>query len=306
MAVFTTNQVRHFYVANSYNTSVNSKGAIGAFQDADGKVYFKYYGEGGLLRSDLMDPSNGIRYTITDPKKRKLNQVKVTLAEGTTITPGQDYVIRVKITNYYTPASEPAVFQFGVVRATNAMKGNMSEFYSTLATSLAKNVNKGEVKLINVTSDSEGITITEVAQTAQYKRGEYSVKPVTFEVFLNEVNACLDAESGIYEVMTWGEKEVTTTETNAVVNGYTIADMEHFYMGERGDVYRNNVTHGWDTKYMVNPESEYYTMDIHFAFTDEGTSSYRSEKDIVIVSTDKAVLTNIESALNTFTGKVSE
>jgi hypothetical protein len=56
-------------------------------------------------------------------------------------------------------------------------------------------------------------------------------------------------------------------------------------MGERGDQYRNI---GWPnvipTKYLVDPTKQYDTLEIHFAFTDTGVNSYRSEKDITIVT----------------------
>lgn len=56
-------------------------------------------------------------------------------------------------------------------------------------------------------------------------------------------------------------------------------------MGERGDQYRNM---GWpnviETKYLVDPTKQYDVLELHFAFTDSGVNSYRSEKDITIVA----------------------
>ena len=89
----------------------------------------------------------------------------------------------------------------------------------------------------------------------------------------------------------WGTvTDQTPTKANAVAgttgvgNGKKIADLEYFCMGERGDQYRNmgfpNVI---DTKYLVDPTKEYNVLELHFAFTDTGVNSYRSEKDITVV-----------------------
>ena len=310
MAVFTTNQVRQFYVVSgtlANNQEPTVEGQISACKDADGKIYFKYYGKGGRLRSDIIDPKNitSIKHTKASNQVRNRKKAVVTLADDTTLTIGQDYVIRVKVLGHYTLASEPAVFQFGVVRATKAMTEDISTFYAKLAESLNANVNKGEETLLTITSSEDGLVIEEVAQTKNYKRGEYSVKPVNFEVFCSEVNACVNADAGIYEVMPWGKVEYTTATENPVPNSYAVADMEHFYMGERGDIYRNTGRNSWDTEYMVNPthSAGYDILDIHFAYTDQGTSSYRSEKDITIVSGAdnihiSTLKTNLEALLN--------
>lgn len=310
MAVFTTNQVRQFYVVNrtlGNNQDPSSEGNISACKDTDGKIYFKYYGKGGLLRSDIIDSKNitSIKFTQSKDQVRYRKKSVITLADDTTLTIGQDYVIRVKVLGHYTLASEPAVFQFGVVRATKAMTEDISTFYAKLAESLNANVNKGEEALLTITCSADGLVIEEVAQTKNYKRGEHSVKPVNFEVFCSEVNACVNADAGIYEVMPWGKVEYTTAIEKPVSNSYAVADMEHFYMGERGDIYRNTGKNSLDTEYMVDPKSTagYDILDIHFAYTDQGTSSYRSEKDITIVSTANnaqisALKINLEALLN--------
>ena len=55
-------------------------------------------------------------------------------------------------------------------------------------------------------------------------------------------------------------------------------------MGERGDVYRMmgfpNVIR---TKYLVDPDLKYNTIDIHYAYVGPNEAVQKSEKDITIV-----------------------
>jgi hypothetical protein len=305
MAVFTTNQVRHFYVANSIKEgaeAIAQKGDIKVCQDKDGKIYLEYYGAGGPVRSDLMDPKNGISLTYTAGIKQvvKTKKATVTLPTGITPTIGQDYVIRIKVNGYYAPANEPSLFQFGVVHVTSETK-DKEAFYKAMADSLNANVNKGENKLFNITGSAAGLEIEEADRSNTYKRGKVSIKPLNFEVYCGEVNALVDSANGIYETMTWGDVKWSEGSVS-YSNSFAIADMEHFYMGERGDVYRDNVAKiGLDTEYMTTPSMNvsYDTLDIHYAFTDTGTESYRSEKDIIIVGNVASnIKTTIEGMLN--------
>ena len=298
MAVFTTNQVRHFYVANNLKSGeevISQKGDIKVCQDKDGKIYLEYYGAGGPVRSDLVDPKNGISLTFKGGAEQSLKTKKATVTLPTGITPtiGQDYVIRIKVNGYYAPANEPSLFQFGVVHVTSKTK-TAEAFYKAMADSLNANVNKGENKLFNITSSAAGLVIEEADRSNTYKRGKVSIKPLNFEVYCGEVNALVDSANGIYETMTWGDVKWSEGSVS-YDNSYALADMEHFYMGERGDVYRDNVARiGLDTEYMITPGTALDTLDIHFAFTDTGTESYRSEKDIIIVGTKAS---NVETAI---------
>lgn len=307
MAVFTTNQVRHFYVATEKVEDVKNsiaKGSISLHKDAEGKIYFKYLGAGGPIRSDFLDPKNGISVKVTNSEdlERKCNKATVTLEDGVSLVPGNDYVVRIKINNYYSLGYEPAMFQFGVVHAVSGM--NAQTFFAKLAESLNKNVNKGEEKILEITSTSNSLIVEEIPQTNNYKRGVYSVKPINFEIYCNEVSNMVTLGDGsiISEDVTWGKVEYSKSATKVVSGAYALADMEHFYMGERGDIYRNNVARiGLDTEYMIDLEEDYSTIDIHHAFTDTGTESYRSEKDIIIVGTDD-VITAIKASLDELMG----
>jgi hypothetical protein len=305
MAIFTTNSVRHFYVLKTKQNSVEGLTNAGDYlvsTTQDGKKYFQYMGEGGLIFSDLIDPKTITHIKYTAGEGTPTSKITVTLPEKASIVAGQDYVIRIKVLSHYSPAQEAAMFQFGVVHANNDMVKTPKKFWEALAKSLNANLNKGEEKLFDITVPEAGtsLEIKEIAQTKNYKRGSISVKPVNFEVYTSESTLYFAGEEGsegYYETMLWGE--TNREDSTPIPNAYKIADMEHFYHGERGDVYRDSVAKiGWDTKYMINDFSvNYNTLDIHFAFVDTGTESYRSEKDIILVSTNS--LTALETEFKT-------
>lgn len=305
MAIFTTNSVRHFYVLKSQKTSVEGLTNAGDYlvsTTQDGKKYFQYVGEGGLIFSDLIDPKTITHVKYTEGKGTPTSKVTVTLPAKASVVAGQDYVIRVKVLSHYSPAQEAAMFQFGVVHANNDMVKTPKKFWEALAKSLNANLNKGEEKLFDITVPEAGtsLEIKEIAQTKNYKRGSISVKPVNFEVYTSESTLYFAGEEGsegYYETMLWGK--TNREDSTPIPNAYKIADMEHFYHGERGDVYRDSVAKiGLDTKYMINDFSvNYNTLDIHFAFVDTGTESYRSEKDIILVSTNS--LSDLETEFKT-------
>lgn len=210
-----------------------------------------------------------------------------------------------------TLAEEPSLMQYGIVHATKNMTD--SKFYLKLALSLAKNISRIDSPMVSValnTTDSEipvtmsskesdltgtytGVIVKEVDQTPTWILGKISVKPVNFEVWSSTVT---DDETSLE--YNWGVVEYGNT-TQAVNNGTRIADMEYFYMGERGDIYRDvDSRNRMYTEYMVDPTQPYSTLDIHYAFIDSNESVQKSEKDVLIVSTDNTILEAVYDEIN--------
>jgi hypothetical protein len=171
---------------------------------------------------------------------------------------------------------------------------------------------------LKFTSDANGLYIEEKPQ--EWALGTKKARRIMFDVF------CSTIYTG-GEDLVWGEvtdvtpakyvEDSTSTETpkpiipnpaivvgtNAVGNGQQIADLEWFCMGERGDQYRNV---GWpnviSTKYLVDPTKQYNVLELHYAFTDTGVNSYRTEKEITIVAEEASVINNLIGAINSVTG----
>ena len=296
---FSTNQVRHLYVVKDTQASVGTADTAGTLavkaDSAKSHLYFEYKSPGGLVRSDLIDIKNIIAAKATDATslRRELGQVKVALdsaVHGGLPVPGQDYLLRVAIRQFAGMSDEDQYFKHGLVRATTGMTAE--QFYTKLKESLIMNFSREASKLFEFTSDATGVVITEVPQ--EWKRGVLAQVPVYFDVHPTTILV-----GGVDEI--WG----TATRTHSGVyvgNGKNIADLEYFCMGERGDQYRNV---GWpyviETTYLVDPETEYSVLDIHYAYVGSNENVQKSERDITLVGS-KADINTIIGAIKTAAG----
>ena len=332
MATFSTNQVRQLYVAEALKTpnviTTDAAGSIAVKADtAKTHLYFEYMGAGGMTRSDLIDIKNILyaKATDADDLAHDLAKYKLTLdasVNGGTPVAGQDYIFR----NYIGLSEEDQYFKYGMVHAVAGMTA--SDFYKTLALSLVKNFSREEEGLLKfyletggtdagtvagtpteVTKDTKESTLTgtytgiEIEEAQEWILGVMEQTPVNFTLQPDTITA--NGDERIWGVV----KQVAST--SSIPNGHKIADLEYFCMGERGDVYRMvgfpNVIR---TKYLVNPDSKYNVIDIHYAYVGPNESVQKSEKDITIVvpktgannQASNKLANDIISAINTATG----
>lgn len=321
MAVFSTNQVRQLYVATDVKEGVahvlatDTVGTIALKTDnAKSHMYFEYRGVGGLVRSDLIDVDK-VLYAKATPASalaRKLKKATVTLdatVNGGNPIAGQDYILRIVFRQYLGMSDEDQYQKYGMVHAYTGMTA--SDFYKTLAISLAKNFSRELVplvkfkigatevtpntKLADIAGDADSLVIEEVEQP--WTLGIQEQVPVYFEVYPTTV--IFNSDERI-----WGEVEMGDTgAANAIKDGKIIADLEYFCLGERADQYRNI---GWPnaipSKTLVDPTKEYHVLDIHYAYVGSNECVQKSEKDITIVSADKADINTLIDALEAATG----
>lgn len=337
MATFSTNQVRQLYVANALKPSnviaTDAAGAIAVKSDtAKTHLYFEYMGAGGMTRSDLIDIKNILHAKATDADDLAHDLAKYKLTLDASINSGapvagQDYILRIAFRNYIGLSEEDQYFKYGMIHAYAGMTA--SDFYKALVLSLVKNFSRKEEGLLKfyletggtnagtvagtpteVTKDTKestltgtytGIVIEEAPQ--EWILGVMEQTPVNFT--LQPVTIIVNGDDRI-----WGTvKQVAST--SSIPDGHKIADLEYFCMGERGDVYRMvgfpNVIR---TKYLVNPDTKYNVIDIHYAYVGPDESVQKSEKDITIVvpkigannQASNELTNNIISAINTATG----
>ena len=293
---FSTNQVRHLYVVKGTQASVGTADTAGKLavkaDSAKSHLYFEYKSPGGLVRSDLIDIKNIISAKATDATslRRELGQVKVALDSAVNSgnpVAGQDYLLRIAIRQFAGMSDEDQYFKHGLVRATSGM--TPAQFYAKLKDSLVMNFSRESSKLFEFTSDATGVVITEVPQ--EWKRGVLAQVPVYFSVHPTTILV-----NGVDEI--WG---VATTQSSGsyVDNSKNIADLEYFCMGERGDHYRNiNWPYVIETTYLVDPETEYSVLDIHYAYVGSNEGVQKSERDITLVGS-KADINTIIGAIKT-------
>lgn len=320
MATFSTNQFRHLYVAKSVknDTTISplaTAGDIAVVADTNkSHVYFQYMSPGGLVRSDLIDIKNISYLKGVDPSsmKKTLKAFKVTLnpeVNGGAPISGQDYILRIAFSNYIGLSEEDQYFKYGMVHAYAGM--DAPTFCKKLAISLAKNFSResetllkfylGETEVTPFTKeeDLKGNTeeaVTIIEQEQHWVRGKKEQVSLNFMVYPTTVTYEGD------EVV-WGKVEDVSEESGITVsNGKTIADMEYFYMGERGDIYRDmGAPNTYDTQYLVNPDSEYAVFEIHYAYVGANESVQKSEKDITIVG-DYVTICNLIERFEAVTG----
>jgi hypothetical protein len=308
MAVFSTNQVRHLYVQNSLGTAGadghmqdTTTGAAMFYVDPKKETFFlEYIGEGGRLRSDIIDVKSvrQIKYTAADRLKSNLYKTSVKLdsaVNGGEVIPGQDYILRIVFRQFAGMSDEDTYIKYGAVHGVASM--TPSDFYKKLAISLAKNFSReltqllrfkvGDVEVTGTTkmTDLAAVTATEVTieeVEQDWIRGTKAQVPVYFEVIPTTVT--YDGEEVI-----WGVMDETTGSTAkevyaSIADGKKIADLEYFCHGERGDIYRGV---GWPdvipTKYMVDETKEYDVLDIAYYFEGAGENPQKSEKVLTVV-----------------------
>ena len=329
MFIGSDNQFRNLYVMKSYKASKSaSESALAAVGDATLKVdtakntmYLVYKDTEDNLTSDIIDLKNllYVKSTKAADMARKLNSQSVTLNADP--VSGQDYVLNVEVRNFVALGDDSTHIKFGAVHAVKGM--TKSDFYKAMAVNLAKNLSREVSPILNVSLNkynSTGTTNTKVAvlvngkiqnlaaltSTETYtsiiideveqpwRRGVAQVEPVNFNTTCGTV--LVDGNDVI-----WGtvEKE----EGDPVNNGKQIADMEWFYHGTRGDIYREaTYPDNFDFKPLVDETKAYHTLDIHFAYVGPGVEVAKSERTITVVCADAAELNKLITAIKTATG----
>lgn len=320
MATFSVNQVRQLYVATSLKTphvlASDAAGSIAVKNDTvKSHLYFEYKGADNLMRSDLIDTKNILYAKATDATAMAHDLKSVTVAldsnvNGGAPVAGQDYILRIAFKQYVGMSDEDQYFKYGMVHAYAGMSA--SEFYKVLAVSLAKNFSreivpliKIEIKTASATTEVTpttkvadlkdtytGVVVTEVEQP--WRLGVMAQTPVYFTV--QSVPVTVNGDERYWATL-------TESTSGSIGNGKTIADLEYFCMGERGDMYRQvGWPHNIPTTYLVDPTKTYCVFDIHYAYVGSNESVQKSEKTITIVCADKAELNKVITAFNTATG----
>lgn len=316
MATFSTNQARQLYVATELSeAAIKSSDTSGKLfvggDTAKTHLYFQVMGAGGPLRSDIIELDNIISAKAVDADSMvyHLKKVEVTLDSnvnsGNPIA-GQDYILNINFRNFGGLSDEHQYCKYGAVHAISQMTA--SNFYKALVISLVKNFSREVSPLlkfslktssspIEVTADTKesslngtytGVILEEIPQ--EWILGKMEQVPLNFDVIPDTVISNGDE-------LVWGIASVVANSTK-IENGHKIADLEYFCAGEKGDQYRgagypNNI----DTKYLVDPNARYNTIDIHYSYIGANESVQKSEKDITLVIPKAAGANSVGNAL---------
>lgn len=325
--VFSTNQNRQIFVlkdeaaekelAQLMTAKAGEAYKVGGSK-ADG-FYLITKGHGGPVKSDFIKHVMWATLTAPEDMAQKLQSVKLTLDPQVNcgeVVASEDYVLRIVFAHGMGFSDEDTYIKNAAVRGYSDMTA--ADFYTEMAASLVRNFSKVYSPLIEVSNgdavavragkkdgktalfDAEGnqvefsdaIYLNEMSQVSEWALGTKQLQKVSFQVIPTTIK--VDGEDRV-----WGVVEDNTEAYDTVVdNGYMIADLEYFCMGERADQYRNV---GWPkvipTKYLVDPELKYYCLDIHFAYQGTCEDIQKSEKTITVVSPNKSALEAIVSSM---------
>lgn len=281
-----SNQVDQMYVLTSENTIQDVK------TTKNGSVYFTYNGPKGKLRSDLIKPDQVMSATVTTAEAQRipLHDVTVTF-DASKLVVGEDYQVKIVISQFQDMAEDSLYYKYGVAHCG---KNDTAEtMIAKLAESLEKNFARELTKFFEFEATGTTLVIRELAQ--DWNLGLMPKQGVNFSVYVDEVIV-----DGVEEK--WGTVEKEASTTRYITNGYTLADMEYFYMGERGDQYRMFAApqDRIPTKYLINPEAEYDVVNIHYYFVDSLGGAQKSEKDIILAyptGTTPTAVTNLATKL---------
>lgn len=319
MSVFSTRQNRQFYVANKLITGATAlvnKGEmkVKSIGDIEKEIYFEVLGPDTVLKSDYILVKNiaaakAIKAVdMETPMKKVLVTLDSSVNGGAPIV-GQDYILRINLRQFYGMSDQDQYFKDAAVRAVKGMTAK--QFYEAMEKALnlcfsrEVGANAKSNPYLTFSSSASGLVIEEKPQS--WHLGTEAQERVYFDVVPTTVY------DGTTDLI-WGNV-ADQTATTKIGNGKKIADLEYFCLGERGDQYRKI---GWpndvETVGMVDPTKTYDVFEIHYAFTDTGVNSYKSEKDITIAvptavktstdggDADYTVINAIIDAFNTATG----
>lgn len=306
MATFSTNQVKHLYVAKALDSDLDTLGDIKFANVGDKQIALKYVGNDGKVRSDLINLDKLV-YAKGIKAATMAQYLDSSYVACSAAVANQSYILKVIIDSFSSLAEEDKGFIFAeyTAKSGDATKNVLAG----LAVNLAKNASKAAYSpVINVyvTTQSAGQSLTlgtnawkvnaSDAESTVAAYGslaglviEAADQPWTlgkeaFNLLRFNVSADKIVSSGVET--TWATiTKGTTHPTAAIKNGKKIADLEWFCMGERGDVYRDI---SWPNSFtfnpIVNPAADYGYDIIELAFYYDGDAEdvQKSPKEIVL------------------------
>ena len=281
MATFSSNSVRQLFVVNS-----TSGGAAGQYvsttKTSDNEMYLKFINANTQTVSSPLIPISAIKSVkgvAYAPKVLK----KDTITFDTPVV-GQTYTLRIVFRNWGSGSSENQYFKN--VGSYKAKTGDTQEnLVDALIASAAINFAREPIQLLTFAKTGSTTTaklvITEVAQP--FVRGKQQGRPLNYYIQFVHITDATGSEN-----VSWGTLAVGATGQYAGYAGQgtanLAADQEYFYLGERGDKYRQvGYPYTFDTTYLVDQLKVYDTIDIAYTSKDPGAVGAENDQRVLTI-----------------------
>ena len=137
MATFSTNQVKHLYVAKAVDTNLDTVGDIACSAAGDKDIVLKYVGNDGVVRSDIINTDNIIYAKAVKASSMDQYLESAYVSCGTAVA-NQSYILKVIIDSFSSLAEEDKGFIFA--EYTSKTGDAAKNILAGLAVNLAKNV----------------------------------------------------------------------------------------------------------------------------------------------------------------------
>lgn len=279
MATFSVNATRQIIVGNLVDTQGKTPGA---YVDAKnyGKGFFLEYvnASGQLVKSDYIDYAKVRSIKASTYRPHMLRRDEITM-DADNIVAGQDYIIRILFRGWGSGSPEDQYFKF--LGAYRAKAGDTAEdVLGALVKSGVKNFAREDQDLLDFSLEGSGATAKMIVseKPQEWVLGKKQGYPLNYVIQFVPVTI-----NGV-AVAEWATIKNIFQSDLGLGTGTLAADMEYFFLGERGDTYRfKGWPYNWDTKYLVDLNSTYDILDIHYYFSDEAHAVQASEKQLTIL-----------------------
>lgn len=289
MSVFNTDQARQFYVSNTANCFSAMK-ADEYFKVDPGSSY-------SAVASDVIQKSQVEYINITSalnklvPLRKKYTiTVNSDILDSGNVPAGFHYVLKVIFRQYVSQSDEDRLAKVVDVYTKSAM--TPTNFYGALKDALDLALASEEAvngaPLVGRSSSSGGLVLTEVYMP--WKRGKMSIATLPFDVFGEDVEIdSIDTE--------WAEVTpayVSKDSSDTAAGAKKLADMEWFFLGERGDIYRGI---GWpnnfEPTYQIDATgtTAYSVVDLTYFYKGNNEDIQHSRKTITVALAGVAAAT---------------
>lgn len=277
MANFNTYQTRNLYVVKDFLSSgaPDAAGELAMGTTATGEIFFKYFnGDGLATRSDLIRPASiiSLKKTKAADMDTPVPAYTITLDSAVTLANcvGKVFTLTINLHQLLSYDMNDSMAVTASVIGDSTNTANATAFYLAVKSAIENVTPKfTRAAAYTVSSSSSGVVVTPAP--GAYRRGLLSK-----DIFTLSFSSRLHGDN-----VAWANVAEAASATVKIPSVYTIADLEEFALGERGDQFRGYAyPHNYEPTYLVDLTKEYDMVSIEFAWQGNAENIQKSPRMI--------------------------